>query len=191
MFLRGDYISPWAARMKREYCLAIAAINKPTIAAVNGLAMGGGLETALSCDIRIATGNARFAAPEIKLGWIGGGGMAVYLRAAIGPSRAARMLYTGDLIDAETALRWGLVDELYDDAEALMNAAETLADTIAARAPIAAQAAKLNLNAAASMPLDKAVAYERELRTVCFATEDAAEGKAAFREKRAAVFHGI
>jgi enoyl-CoA hydratase len=182
-----SYATPWDFRNRTDYCDAIHHMLKPSIAAVNGYALGGGLETALSCDIRIAAANAKFAAPEIKLGWIGGGGMAAQLAHSIGPSNAALMIMTGDPIEAERALAWGLVSEVVAP-EALMDRARALAETIAARAPIAAETAKLNLRAAFAMPLDKAMEYERDLQTICFATADALEGRAAFKEKRAPVF---
>ncbi|WP_066821496.1 enoyl-CoA hydratase/isomerase family protein [Sphingomonas mali] len=182
-----SYATPWDFRNRTDYCDAIHHLLKPSIAAVNGYALGGGLETALSCDIRIASSNAKFAAPEIKLGWIGGGGMAAFLAHSIGMSNAAMMIMTGDTIDAARALAWGLVSDVVAP-EALMERARTLAGTIASRAPIAAETAKLNLRAAFSMPLDKAMQYERDLQTICFATEDAQEGRAAFKEKRAPVF---
>ncbi len=181
------YASPWEFRNRADYCDAIQTLRKPTIAAVNGFALGGGLETALSCDIRIASANARFAAPEIKLGWIGGGGMTTLLAHSIGPSNAAWMIMTGETIDAQRALSWGLVTEVVPQ-DSLAVHARDLAETIAARAPIAAETAKLNLKAAFSMPREQAMAYERDLQTICFATADAAEGRAAFKEKRPPVF---
>jgi enoyl-CoA hydratase/carnithine racemase len=181
------YPTPWAFRSRPDYCDAVRRLVKPSIAAVNGYAFGGGLETAMSCDIRICSPNARFAAPEIKLGWIGGGGMAVNLAHAVGPSNAALMIMTGDPIEAEKALAWGLVSEVVAS-DKLMARAREIAAAIAARAPIAAETAKLNLRAAFSMPLDKAIEYERDLQTVCFATEDAMEGRQAFKEKRTPVF---
>jgi enoyl-CoA hydratase len=182
-----SYATPWDFRNRTDYCDAIHHLLKPSIAAVNGYALGGGLETALSCDIRIASSNAKFAAPEIKLGWIGGGGMAAFLAHSIGMSNAAMMIMTGDMIDADRALAWGLVSEVVPPGT-LIDRARTLAETIASRAPIAAETAKLNLRAAFSMPLDKAMQYERDLQTICFATEDAQEGRAAFKEKRAPLF---
>ncbi|WP_246665085.1 enoyl-CoA hydratase-related protein [Neorhizobium sp. P12A] len=142
----------------------------------------------MSCDIRIACENAQFAAPEIKLGWIGGGGMAAHLSHSIGASNAAMMLMTGDPISAERALQWNLVSEVVPLA-GLLPRARALASVIASRAPIAAETAKLNLKAAVSMPIEKAIEYERDLQTICFATADAAEGRLAFREKRQPVFH--
>lgn len=181
------YDTPWNFRNRPDYCDAIRKLLKPSIAAVNGYAFGGGLETALSCDVRIASENARFAAPEIKLGWIGGGGMATFLAHAAGPSNAALMILTGDPIDAPKALAWGLVSEVVPPASLLARARE-LATTIASRAPIAAETAKLNLRAAFSMPQEKAIEYERDLQTICFATQDALEGRAAFKEKRSPDF---
>lgn len=181
------YATPWDFRNRTDYCDAIHKLRKPSIAAVNGHALGGGLETALSCDIRIASNNAKFAAPEIRLGWIGGGGMAAFLAHSIGASNAAMMVMTGDPIDAQRALAWGLVSEVVEP-DTLMDRAREIAETIASRAPIAAETAKRNLKAAFSMPLDEAMAYERDLQTICFATEDAREGRAAFQEKRPPIF---
>jgi enoyl-CoA hydratase/carnithine racemase len=182
-----SYETPWAFRNRPDYCDAIRALLKPSIAAVNGYAFGGGLETAMTCDIRIAATNASFAAPEVKLGWIGGGGMAVNLAHAIGPSNAALMIMTGDAIDAATAERWGLVSRVVPQAD-LLAEAKRIAQTIASRAPIAAETAKLNLRAAWEMSIADAIGYERDLQTICFATDDAKEGRAAFKEKRAPVF---
>lgn len=181
------YETPWQFRNRPDYCDAMRRLLKPTIAAINGYAFGGGLETAMSCDIRIAADNAQFAAPEIKLGWIGGGGMATFLTHSIGASNAALMLMTGDTIPAERALAWGLVSEIVPQAE-LMTTARAIAATIVSRAPIAAETAKLNLRAAYAMSQEKAIEYERDLQTICFATADALEGRAAFKEKRAPHF---
>jgi enoyl-CoA hydratase/carnithine racemase len=182
-----DYETPWAFRNRPDYCDAIRALLKPSIAAINGYAFGGGLETAMACDIRIASDNASFAAPEIKLGWIGGGGMAVHLAHAMGPSNAALMIMTGEPIDAATAERWGLVSRVVP-VEQLMVEAIKIGRAIAARAPIAAETAKRNLRAAWDLTIADAIAYERDLQTICFATADAAEGRAAFKAKRAPIF---
>jgi enoyl-CoA hydratase/carnithine racemase len=182
-----DYATPWDFRNRPDYCDAIRALLKPSIAAVNGYAFGGGLETAMTCDIRIASENASFAAPEIKLGWIGGGGMAVNLARAVGPSNAALMIMTGDPIDAATAEKWGLVSRVVPQAD-LLAEARKIATAIAARAPIAAETAKLNLRAAWDRSVEDAISYERDLQAICFATEDAMEGRAAFKEKRQPVF---
>ena len=185
----ADYPSAVEFGNRPDYCDTIRLLRQPVIAAVNGHALGGGLELALACDIRLAAEPATFAAPEIKLGWIGGGGMSALLAHSIGTSNAALMLLTGDPVDAATALRWGLVSEVRP-ADGLLDRALQLAGVIASRAPIAAQAARRNLRAAFEMPLGRAIDYERQLQTICFATEDAAEGRAAFTERRTPVFRG-
>jgi len=181
------YATPWDFRNRTDYCDALRRLLKPSIAAVNGYALGGGLETALSCDIRLAADTAWLGAPEVKLGWIGGGGMSAFLSRAAGPSNAALMLMTGDPITADQALRWQLVSEVTPAAD-LRPRAHELAAAIAQRAPIAVETAKINLRAAASMSEDQALEYERDLQTICFATEDAQEGRRAFAEKRAPSF---
>lgn len=183
------YATPWEFRNRSDYCDALRSLRKPLIAAVNGYAFGGGLEAALTCDIRLASSTASFAASEIKLGWVGGGGVSSHLAHAIGASNAAMMILTGDPISADQASSWGLVSELHEPAE-LLGAAERLAETIALRAPIAAQTGKANLRAAFNMPHDEAMRYERDLQTIAFASEDAAEGRRAFAEKRAGRFQG-
>jgi enoyl-CoA hydratase/carnithine racemase len=183
------YATPWEFGLRTDYGDVLRTLRKPVIAAVNGHALGGGLELALACDIRLAAETASFAAPEIKLGWIGGSGQSALLAHAVGPSNAAIMLLTGDPVDAATALRWGLVSEVLPP-DALLARARDLAAVIASRAPLAAQTAKLNLSAAYEMPLTRAIDYERHLQTICFATSDAAEGRAAFGERRAPEFRG-
>ncbi|HLS92397.1 MAG TPA: enoyl-CoA hydratase/isomerase family protein [Microbacterium sp.] len=183
------YSTPWEFRNRRDYCDALRELRKPVVAAINGYAFGGGLESALTCDIRVAAESATFAAPEIKLGWVGGGGMSVLLAGSIGASNAALMLMTGDPIDAQRALAWGLVSEVVPVDEVVARA-QQIAQTIAQRPPIAAETAKANLRAAANLPQDQAIAYERELQGITFATEDAAEGRAAFAERRDGVFRG-
>jgi enoyl-CoA hydratase/carnithine racemase len=183
------YANPWVFRNRPDYCDAIRRLRKPIICAVNGYCLGGGLEMAMSCDIRIASEKAFFGAPEIKLGWIGGGGMSYFLAHAVGPSNAAIMLYTGDTIDAQRALAWRLVSEVIAPDNLLVRARE-IASTIVQRPPIAAQTAKQNLRAAYSMNREDAIQYERDLQTICFATEDATEGRQAFKEKRRPDFRG-
>lgn len=185
--LLATYASPWDFRNRSEYNDIIRSIRKPVVCAVNGFALGGGLELALAADILIASENAKFGAPEIKLGWVGGGGVAAGLVAAIGARNAALMLMTGDPIDAQQAREWGLVSHVVPVSELLTKAHE-IAGRIAENAPIAAETAKLNIAAAQNMPADSAVAYERDLQAICFATEDANEGRLAFAEKRAPVF---
>lgn len=183
------YATPWEFRNREDYGDTIRALRTPVIAAVNGFAFGGGLELALACDIRLAASTATFAAPEIKLGWIGGSGQSALLAHSIGPGNAATMLLTGDPISAAQALAWGLLTEVTEPAD-LPAKAFALAERIAARAPIAAQTAKANLRAAYSMPLEQAIRYERDLQTVCLSTADAAEGRVAFAQRREPRFTG-
>ncbi|MFI7633158.1 enoyl-CoA hydratase/isomerase family protein [Nonomuraea sp. NPDC049400] len=184
-----EYATPWEFRNRGDYGDAVRAVRKPIIAAINGYAYGGGLELAMACDIRLAADTATFAAPEIKLGWIGGSGQSALLAHCVGPGNAATMLLTGEPINAARALAWRLVTDVFPQ-DKLLPAALELAGTIAKRPPIAAQTAKANLKAAYSMPLEQAIQYERDLQTVCFATQDAAEGRAAFAERREPVFEG-
>lgn len=184
-----EFQTPWQLRRRPAYTDYVRGVEKCVIAAVNGYAFGGGLELALSCDIRIASRQASFAAPEVKLGWIGGGGMAALLTHSIGPSNAAFMLCTGDPVDADRALRWGLVSEVLPAGD-LIGRALDIARTIASRPPIATQVAKLNLRAAHHLTVDDAIRYERDLQTLTFYTEDAEEGRRAFQEKRPGVFRG-
>lgn len=181
------YETAWQWRTHNGYCETIRSLKKPAIAAINGYALGGGLEMALGCDIRIASTLAHFGAPEIKLGWIGGGGMSALLAEAIGSSHTALMLMTGDPIDATTALQWGLVSEVLEPHQ-LRNRAIAIAEVIASRAPIAAESAKSNIRAAFSMSREDAISYEREMQVIALSTEDAAEGRAAFKEKRSPKF---
>ena len=184
-----QYPTPWSFRNRRDYCDALRELRKPVVAAVNGFAFGGGLEASLTCDIRVAADTATFAAPEVRLGWVGGGGMSALLANSIGASNAALMLMTGDPIDAERALAWGLVSEVVP-ADEVVARAQAIAEAIAQRPPIAAESAKANLRAAWNLPQDQAMAYEREMQSIAFATDDAAEGRAAFAEKRDGVFLG-
>ena len=184
-----QYPTPWSFRNRRDYCDALRELRKPVVAAVNGFAFGGGLEASLTCDIRVAADTATFAAPEVRLGWVGGGGMSALLANSIGASNAALMLMTGDPIDAQRALAWGLVSEVVP-ADEVVARAQAIAEAIAQRPPIAAESAKANLRAAWNLPQDQAMAYEREMQSIAFATDDAAEGRAAFAEKRDGVFLG-
>lgn len=183
------YNTHWQFRNRLDYCDAIRSIRKPVIAAINGYAYGGGLELCLSSDIRIASETASFCAAEIKLGWIGGGGVSFFLTHNIGASNAARMILTGDPIDAKTAFEWRLISGIYQPGELLHNARE-LAEKISRNAPIAAQIAKDNIRAAYRLSADEAVKYERDLQTICMATDDAVEGRNAFKQKRKPEFTG-
>ena len=181
--------SPWDYRNRVDYCDAVLALRKPAIAMVNGAALGGGLEMALSCDIRVASATARFGAPEVKLGWVGGGGASQLLPRLCGYGNAAVILLTGDPVDAEEAHRLGLV-QLVAAPEKLERATLDLAERIAANAPIATQAAKAALRRSLSASVEAGMDYENELITVCLGTQDRHEGIRAFFEKRPPAFEG-
>ena len=183
------YDGPWHFRNRRDYCDALRGLRTPVIAAVNGYAYGGGLELALSCDIRLAASTASFAAAEIKLGWIGGGGVTALLAASVAAGDVAMMLLTGDPIDADEALRVGLVSDVVPREE-LSALAQALAERVAANAPLSVRAAKVAGRAAAEHPIASGLTLERMLWALLATTEDRAEGRAAFRERRKPDYKG-
>jgi len=162
----------------------------PVIAAVNGYALGGGTELALACDLIVASDNARFGLPEIKLGIIPGFGGTQRLPRRIGLLRAREMIYTGDMIDAQTAFDYGLVNHVYPAAE-LMDECRVLAAKLARQAPLAMQQAKTAINAGIEIDLDNALRFETESVGLVFTTEDKKEGMTAFLEKREPRFRGV
>lgn len=161
--------------------------TKPVIAAINGPAVGGGLELALAADIRIAAASSVYALPEVKLGSLPGSGGTQRLPQLVSPSTAARMILSGETIDAAEALRIGLVSNVYSD-DAFGAAAAELASTIAANAPLSLRAAKLALRAA-QQPA-RGLDLERQLWALLATTSDREEGRAAFRERRPPRFTG-
>jgi len=178
--LRGNRIAQWD-RVRR--------ITKPVIAAVNGWCLGGGCELAMALDLIIAGEGARFGQPEINIGVIPGAGGTQRLTRAIGKSRAMEMVLTGEPIDASEALRLGLVARVVPS-ELLVEDALALAATIATKSPIALRLAKEAVNASFELSLTDALAHERKLFYLLFASEDQKEGMAAFLEKRSAEFTG-
>ncbi|MEX2649765.1 MAG: enoyl-CoA hydratase-related protein [Alphaproteobacteria bacterium] len=172
------FIDPWAR---------IAETRKPVIAAVAGVALGGGLEVAMMCDIIVAAENARFGQPEIKLGVIPGAGGTQRLTRAIGKGRAMTMVLTGEMIDAATAERWGLVAKVVPTAEVVAEAVALGARIAAHSRPIVAKA-KDAVNRAFETTLAEGLGFERALFYACFAHDDRAEGMAAFIDKRPARF---
>ena len=155
----------------------------PTIAAVNGYALGGGCELSLACDIRISSDTAVFGQPETGLGITPGFGGTQRLARLVGPGMAKQLIYSARNIKADEALRIGLVNAVYP-AEELMPAAEKLAETIAKNAPIAVRACKQAINEGLELPMDEAIVLEEKLFGSCFETEDQKEGMGAFLEKR-------
>ena len=155
----------------------------PTIAAVNGFALGGGCELSMSCDIRICADTAVFGQPETGLGITPGFGGTQRLARLVGPGMAKQLIYTAKNIKADEALRIGLVNAVYP-AEELMPAAEKMASTIAKNAPIAVRACKKAINEGLEAKMDDAIVIEEKLFGSCFETADQKEGMGAFLEKR-------
>ena len=155
----------------------------PTVAAVNGFALGGGCELSMSCDIRICADTAVFGQPETGLGITPGFGGTQRLARLVGPGMAKQLIYTAKNIKADEALRIGLVNAVYP-LEELMPAAEKLAATIAKNAPIAVRACKKAINEGLEAKMDDAVVIEEKLFGSCFETADQKEGMGAFLEKR-------
>jgi enoyl-CoA hydratase len=155
----------------------------PVIAAVNGFALGGGLELALACDLIIASDRARFGQPEINLGLIPGFGGTQRLPHRIGQNRARELIMTGDMFDAKTALEWGLANKVVSAGQ-LMEEARELAGKLVSKSAFTLRQAKAALRAASTMEEDAGLRFEQEAFGVAFASADRVEGTAAFVEKR-------
>jgi enoyl-CoA hydratase len=167
----------------------LARLPRPVIAAVNGDAVSAGLELALACDVRLAAEVARFACPETGHGVIPWAGATQRLPRIVGRGKALEMILTGDAVDAQEALRIGLVSQVMPK-ERLLAEAEALAGRIAARGPIAVRYAKEAVSRGLDMTLEQALRYETDLTIILQTTEDRAEGVRAFLEKRTPDFKG-
>lgn len=165
----------------------IELLEIPTIAAVNGFALGGGCELAMSCDIILASSKAKFGQPEVGLGITPGFSGTQRLTRRVGPARAKELIFTGDHIRADEAERIGLVNHVTAPEE-LMDTARELAAKIAGNAPLAVKYANAAIKRGAETDIDTGIAVENELFAMCFATEDQKEGMQAFLEKRPAEF---
>jgi enoyl-CoA hydratase len=173
----------------REFYGGVAGLEKPVIAAINGICMGGGLELALACDIRIASEHARLGVPEVNLGLIPGAGGTQRLPRVIGPGWANYLLFTGEAVPAKKALEIGLVQEVVAF-DALRDAALKLAAKINSKGPLAVRAAKRASSQGLQQPLEKGLDIENEAFAELCATQDKKEGVAAFLEKRKPQFQG-
>jgi enoyl-CoA hydratase/carnithine racemase len=167
----------------------IEAIGKPVIAAIHGFCVTGGLEMALACDIRVAASNAQFGITSARIGTVAGAGGPQRLARLIGPEWTKELLFSGDFIDAETALRIRLVSEVVASERVIPRALERL-ESYARRAPLSIAYSKHAVNNGLQMPLEYALAYERQITTTLFTTEDRKEGQRAFLEKRPPNFKG-
>jgi enoyl-CoA hydratase len=167
----------------------MASFPKPVIAMINGFCLGGGCELAMSCDLRIASDNARFGQPEIKLGLIPGGRGTQRLPRLVGMGHAMRLILSGDMLPADEAKEIGLV-EMVVPADALRETTLELAGKIAAMSPLTLSVAKQALRASEKLSIEEGISYERDLFCLCFSTEDKEEGVDAFLNKRKAEWKG-
>jgi enoyl-CoA hydratase/carnithine racemase len=196
-FAAGADIKAMAARSFQDVLVTpsarfwprLAACRTPLIAAVSGFALGGGCELALSCDMIVASETAELGQPEITLGIIPGGGGTQRLARVIGRQRTMELVLTGRRIDAQEALRFGLVNRVVGKKEWLDTALE-LAEVVARRPPIAARLAKQAVLAAEETTMTAGLEHERRLYELAMATEDRVEGMTAFIEKRRPEFRG-
>jgi enoyl-CoA hydratase len=177
------------SREGQEAFRVLERMGKPVVAAVNGYALGGGMELALSCHLRVASENARFGLPEVKLGIIPGYGGTVRLPRIVGRGRALELILTGEMIDARRAYEIGLVNRVVASDE-LRATAEGLLDTILANGPVALRFALEAVDRSLETSVDEGLGLESHLFGLLASTDDMREGMAAFLEKRKAEFSG-
>jgi enoyl-CoA hydratase/carnithine racemase len=187
--LRGTSGAGGAASGLQAVSLGLEASRLAFVAAIHGYCLGGGLELAMACDVRICSEGAQLGQPEIKLGLIPGGGGTQRLPRLVGHGRAMLLNLTGEFVDAATAERWGLVDRVVPDGS-LLDEAVALATTIAAQSPHAVAVLKEVANATRDVSLAEGLRVEADAFQRCLDSEDGAEGVAAFLEKRTPSFTG-
>jgi len=175
--------------MGERLCVGLENLEKPVIAAINGYALGGGLEVAMSCDLRIASENAKMGQTEINIGLIPGWGGTQRLTRLVGMTKAKELVFTGRIIDAKTAEQIGIVNMVVP-ADKFREAVSQFAQDLASKAPVALKVAKALINKGSDIGLESALALEREGFGVVGSSEDLKEGVSAFTEKRKPVFKG-
>jgi enoyl-CoA hydratase len=175
--------------MGEKLCCSLENLEKPVIAAINGYALGGGLEVAMACDFRIASENARMGQTEINIGLIPGWGGTQRLTRLVGKTKAKELIFTGRMIDAKTAEQLGILNMVVP-ADKFKETVRQFAAELAQKAPVALKVAKALINKGADASLDAALAMEREGFGVVASTEDLQEGVSAFTEKRKPTFKG-
>jgi len=177
------------AQLGQKVMADLAALPQPTIAAINGFALGGGCELAMACDIRLAAANAKFGQPEVGLGITPGFAGTQRMARLVGAGWAKYLIYTADIIKADKALEIGLVQEVYPREE-LQEKAMELAQKIVAKGKIAVRQAKLAIDKGLEAGVDSGTSYEAQAFGLCFSTEDQKEGMKAFLEKRTPDWQG-
>jgi enoyl-CoA hydratase len=187
--LRGRTGGDGLAAISSSLCARIERFSRPTIAAINGYALGGGCELALACDIRVAADSAKFGQPELGLGIIPAAGGTQRLPRVVGQGWARHLIFTGDIIDAKQALQIGLVTAIMPASQLQVRARE-LAKRILKHGPLATRLAKLALNASARVDLDSGLLIETLAQAICYQSDDKQEGTSAFLEKRKPKFSG-
>ena len=178
-----------AAKARRRPYETIREMPKPVIAAVNGLALGGGCELALACDLIVAARSAKFGQPEIRVGVIPGCGGTQILPRLIGEKRAKELIFTGRMMSADEALGLGIVNRVVP-LEELREATEQLVRDLLRNSPVMLRMAKIAVNKSMETPLSVGMSYERDLFALCFGTDDQKEGASAFLEKRKPTYTG-
>lgn len=168
----------------------IESLDKPVIAAIDGFALGGGCELAMSCDIRIATSRSKLGQPEVNLGIIPGAGGTQRLQRIVGIGKAKELIFTGDIISAQEAREIGLVNKVVEQPEELLPAAKEMARKIIAKGPVAISLSKAAINVGANTDIYSGLMFERFAQVIAFSTDDRIEGTTAFLEKRKADFKG-
>jgi enoyl-CoA hydratase/carnithine racemase len=175
--------------MGESLCLALENLEKPVVAAINGYALGGGLEVAMACDLRIASENARMGQTEVNIGLIPGWGGTQRLTRLVGMTKAKELVFTGKMFDARTAEQLGIVN-IVAPADKFKETVRQFALDLTSKPPVALKVAKALINKGANISLDSALALEREGFGVVASSEDLKEGVSAFTEKRKPVFKG-
>ena len=196
-FVSGSDIGDIRTRTRKEglaaiassLCTAVERFPRPTIAAINGYALGGGCELALACDIRVASESAKFGQPELALGIIPAAGGTQRLPRVVGLGWAKHLVLTGEIVDAKQALAIGLVTIVTPVGQLQVRARE-LAKKILRQGPLAARLAKVALNASSRVDLDSGLLIETLAQAICYESEDKQEGTTAFLEKRKPKFTG-
>jgi len=178
-----------ASKLGQRLCDRVEGLEKPVIAAINGYALGGGLELAMACDLRIASENARLGQPEINIGLLPGWGATQRLPRLVGKGLAKEMIFTGRIIDAKAAERFGLVNKVVPQ-DQFESVVKELAAEIAKKPPVALKLAKGLINRSLETDLKTGLMYEAEAFGVAASTEDFREGTSAFLEKRTPEFKG-